>query len=90
MVETTDILALGREAVVLALTLSSPLLCAALLSGLVTAVLQSITRLSDTALSIVPKIIAVSLVLILAGPWMGGRLAGFATRIWSLLQAVDL
>ena len=90
MVQTADILSLVKEAIVLALLLALPLLGAALVSAIFTVILQSMTKVSETAISIVPRIVAVMLTLVIAGPWMSARIAGFAERVWSLIQAVDL
>jgi flagellar biosynthesis protein FliQ len=90
MVEYNDILSLGREAMILALLSALPILGAALLSSLLTAVIQSIARISETALSIVPRILAVGAALIFTGPWIGHRVALFATKVWSLLQGVGI
>lgn len=75
---TNTLLHLSREALALALLLSAPPLAAALLTGLVTGLLQAVTQVQDQALGAVPRIAAVLGMLVLAGPWMGGRLVRFA------------
>ena len=81
---TSALLHLSREALVLALLLSAPPLLAALLTGLVTGLLQAVTQVQDAALGAVPRIAAVLAALVLAGPWMGGRLARFAAEVLAL------
>ena len=78
------ILHLAREALVLALLLSAPPLLAALLSGLVTGLLQAVTQVQDPALGAVPRIAAVLATLAIAGPWIAGRLAAFAGEVLAL------
>jgi len=81
---TATVLHLGREALVLALLLSAPPLAAALLVGLVTGVLQAASQLQEHALGAVPRIAAVTAALVVAGPWIGGRLARFAAEVLAL------
>ena len=88
MMETGDILFLVREAIMLALLMSLPLLGIVLLTSIFTMVIQSLTKVSESALSVVPRILAVMVTLLVAGPWMGSRVAGFAERVWILLQSV--
>ena len=78
------LLHLGREALLLALLVSVPPLAAALLTGLVTGVLQGVTQIQDQSLGAVPRIAAVLGALVVAGPWIGSRLAAFAVEALSL------
>jgi flagellar biosynthesis protein FliQ len=83
-----DLIEVAREGLILALLLSLPILGAALIAGLLTTLLQMVTKVSEPVLTYVPRIVAVVLAVILVGPWMGGRLANFAERVWSMIQAV--
>ena len=85
---TTTLLHLSREALLLALLVSAPPLLAALLTGLVTGLLQAVTQVQDQALGAVPRIAAVLAALAVLGPWMGGRLAGFAREVLALAAEV--
>ena len=64
------VMALGRQAVEVALLLSAPLLLSALVIGLVVSIFQAATQINEATLSFIPKLIGTFLVLILAGPWM--------------------
>jgi type III secretion HrpO family protein len=81
---TSTLLHLAREALVLSLLVSAPPLLAALLVGLVAGLLQAVTQVQDQALGAVPRIAAVLASLVLAGPWIGGRLARFAEAAFAL------
>ncbi len=85
---TSTLLHLSREALTLALLLSAPPLLAALLVGLVTGLLQAVTQVQEQALGAVPRIAAVLGALVVAGPWMGGRLARFAGEVLALAAGV--
>lgn len=88
MSATDPIFELVREAMLTALFTALPVLGAALLATLLTVLLQRVTRMSDTMLSVVPRIVAGIITLIAVGPWLGHRIASFAERIWSLIQTV--
>ena len=64
------VMALGRQAVEVALLLSAPLLLSALVIGLVVSIFQAATQINEATLSFIPKLVGTFLVLILAGPWM--------------------
>jgi len=81
---TATLLHLAREALVLSLLVSAPPLLAALLVGLLTGLLQAVTQVQDQALGAVPRIAAVLAALVVAGPWIGGRLARFAETALAL------
>jgi flagellar biosynthesis protein FliQ len=71
-------LALGREALLLALLVSAPPLLAALAVGLATGVLQAATQVQEPTLGVVPRLAAALGALAVAGPWIGARVARFA------------
>ena len=78
------LLALGREAILLALALSGPPLLAALAVGLATGVLQAATQVQEPSVGVLPRVAAVLGALLLAGPWIGARLVRFAGAAWEL------
>ena len=51
---------------------SAPLLLVSLVVGLVISILQTVTSIQEQTLTFVPKLLAVFLVLILAGSWIMG------------------
>ena len=65
--------------------LSLPILLTALVVGLTISILQAVTQVNEMTLSYVPKIAAIALVLIIAGPWMMQTLLDFAAQIFSSL-----
>lgn len=71
----------GRQALELMLIVSAPLLLVALVVGLLVSVLQAVTQINEATLSFVPKIIALSITLVIAGPWMLNLLVEYIQRI---------
>ncbi len=77
-----DLIRLGQEAIVLAVMLSLPAAGTALLVGLVTSALQSATNVHDPAVSHLPRLIVVALVIAFSASWMGSQVLAFAERAW--------
>lgn len=80
---TTDTaIELVRQAVTMAFMLSLPVLAAALLMGLLISIGQAVTQLQDQTLSFVPKMIAMTLVLLYTLPWTLHLLMEYATDVF--------
>ena len=60
------------SAVVTIIKAAAPLLLVSLVVGLVISILQTVTSIQEQTLTFVPKLLAVLLVLILAGNWIMG------------------
>ena len=65
-----SVMMMGTEAMKVALALAAPLLMVALVTGLVISMLQAATKINEMTLSFIPKILAVFVTIIVAGPWM--------------------
>jgi len=72
---------LASEALLLALTLSAPVLLVTFVVSLVGSALQSATQVQDSSLLVVPRIGAGLATLWLTGQWMSERLSHFATDL---------
>lgn len=68
--------------------LGGPILLAALVVGVVISLIQAVTQVNEMTLSYVPKIIAIGLVLLIAGPWMLQTLLDYAARLFAALPTV--
>jgi flagellar biosynthesis protein FliQ len=76
-----EALTLGREALIMVLIVSAPIMGIGLVVGLIISLFQSMTQLQEQTLSFVPKIVAmvgVSLVLI---PWLTERLLAYTQQL---------
>ncbi|AKG71923.1 MULTISPECIES: flagellar biosynthesis protein FliQ [Serratia] len=80
-----SVMALGTEAMKVALALAAPLLLAALFSGLIVSLLQAATQINEMTLSFIPKILSVVATLIVAGPWMLNLLLDYMRMLFSNL-----
>lgn len=77
-----QVVKLAMDALLLALKVGMPLLLAGLVVGLVVSVFQAVTQIQEMTLSFIPKILAVALVLIVAGPWMLDQLVVYTAELY--------
>ena len=75
------VITIGQNALLTMLMIAAPPLLAALAVGLVIGVFQAATQVNEMTLSFIPKIIALVLVLIAAGPWILKTLVGYTERL---------
>ncbi len=88
MMTPDTVMSLGQDAMQVVLMLSAPLLAVTLIIGLVVSIFQATTQINDASLSFVPKLVAVIVTLIVAGPWMLTVLTDYMTRLFSDLPAL--
>ena len=73
---------IGRQAIEMTLILAGPMLLAALAVGLIVSIFQAATQINEQTLSFIPKLLAMFLVLILAGPWMLQMMVDYIRRLF--------
>ena len=84
----TAVIELGRQAVEVTLMVSAPLFIAALATGLLISIFQAATQINDMTLSFVPKLVAIFVTLVLAGPWMITVLTDFMRRLFESIPSM--
>lgn len=67
----------STEALRLTLLLGGPLLATALAVGLLVNIAQTLTQLHEPVVGLVPRLVAVLVVLLVALPWLLGRWISF-------------
>ena len=72
---------LGRDALVMTVMLSAPLLLAALLTGLVIGLFQAATQINEQTLSFIPKLLAMVVVLMATGPWILSTMLNYTSEL---------
>ncbi len=70
-----------RNATYLALVLGAPALVVSLVVGLLISVLQAVTQIQEQTLNLVPRIILVSLTMLIVLPWAIGRLVEYTAAL---------
>ena len=84
----TAVIEIGRQAVEVTLLVSAPLFVAALATGLIISIFQAATQINEMTLSFVPKLVAIFVTLVLAGPWMITVLTDFMRRLFESIPAM--
>lgn len=84
--DSSFVLYLGRHTLETALMLSAPVLITCIVVGLVVTLLQAVTSIRDMTLTIVPKLLAVGVVMLICGSWMLQVLLSFTSEIFSHIQ----
>ena len=82
------VMSLSHHAMMVALMLSAPLLLTALAVGLLVSLFQAATQINEMTLSFIPKLIAMALVALIAGPWMLRLLVHYTTQLIESLPGV--
>jgi flagellar biosynthetic protein FliQ len=72
----------------LALKIAGPLLLVALVVGLLVSVFQAVTQIQEQSLSLIPKIAAVGVVIVVLGPWMLGQLVSYTTALYTSIPSM--
>ena len=85
---TASLVAIVREGVLLALLLAAPLLVAALVAGVLSGLLAAFTQIADPAVSLVPRVAAVGVAIVVFAPAIAHQLEAFASRLWPLITAI--
>lgn len=75
------VMEIGRNAIEAVLMMAGPLLLSALAVGLIISIFQAATQINEATLSFIPKLVAVFMVLMLAGPWMLQYMLDFMRRM---------
>ncbi len=65
-----SVMQIGKQALEITVLVSAPLLLAALLTGLIVSIFQAATQINEMTLSFIPKLLAMLIAMIVAGPWM--------------------
>jgi flagellar biosynthetic protein FliQ len=76
------VMTVGSRALEITLMLAAPLLLVALITGLIVGAFQAATQINEMTLSFIPKLIAISVALMVAGPWMLKLLVGYTRELF--------
>lgn len=70
------------------LLVASPMLIFGLVVGLTVSILQAVTQIHEMTLTFIPKIIAVSLALLIFLPWMFSLVLDFTSRTFGNISTL--
>ncbi len=79
---------IAREAMLITLLLSAPMLGFGLIVGLFISILQALTQVNEMTLSFIPKIIAVVVAFAIFLPWLMRIIMEFTIRLLTMIQSM--
>jgi flagellar biosynthetic protein FliQ len=74
---------LVRHSLIMALTVSAPMLLIGLVVGIVVSLLQAVTQIQEQTLSFIPKIVAMVAAAIALAPWTAQRLMDYSREMFT-------
>lgn len=77
--------AIAREAILVALAMSAPLVGGAAVVGLLFGLVQALTQLQDQTTAFAVKLLVVMGLLLVLMPWLGSLAFGYADRAFTLI-----
>ncbi|GGD87125.1 MULTISPECIES: flagellar biosynthesis protein FliQ [Caballeronia] len=83
-----SVMTMAHQAMYVALLLAAPLLLVALVVGLVVSLFQAATQINESTLSFIPKLIAVAVTLVIAGPWMLSTLLDYMRHVFTITPGI--
>jgi flagellar biosynthetic protein FliQ len=81
-----DLLAIAQQTVKIILILSLPSLIVSLIIGLIISIFQAVTQISDASLAFVPKVIVVSIFILITLPWVGDHMEQYTLELWDIIR----
>ncbi len=82
------VLEIGREALLIILKTSGPIMMAGLLIGLVIALFQALTTIQEMTLTFVPKIIVIFIAIVVFLPFMMTTVIEFAHSLFDRISSM--
>jgi flagellar biosynthetic protein FliQ len=82
------VLTIGSRALEITLMLAAPLLLVALVTGLIVGAFQAATQINEQTLSFIPKLLAMALAVVVAGPWMLKVLISYTRELFESIPGL--
>jgi len=83
-----DVVALGQQAIFVAMIAAAPVLLLSMLVGLTISIFQAVTQIQEPTLAFIPKIAVSALAILFFAPFILAMLTDFTARIFSSLPAL--
>jgi flagellar biosynthesis protein FliQ len=82
----SDALDIVHQAIWTIIVASGPAVGAAMLVGIVIALLQALTQVQEMTLTFIPKIVAILIVVAISGSFIGAHLYAFTEVLYSRIE----
>jgi len=80
---------IATEAIVISAKLAGPVLIVSLVVGVFVSLIQTVTSVQEMTLTFVPKLIGVSLIIVMAGAWMLTELTTYVEALWLSIPRIS-
>lgn len=77
-----------KDAITTGLMICAPALLVSLVVGLLISIFQATTQIQEQTLTFLPKLLAVTAVMLLTGSWMLHMMNGFTDRIFDMISNI--
>ncbi len=81
---------IARQAMLIAILISAPMLGFGLLVGLIVSIFQAVTQINEMTLTFIPKIIAVALAFAIFLPWIMRLLVNFTILLIQMFPDIAI
>ena len=82
------VMSIGSRALEITLLLAAPMLVVALVTGLIIGAFQAATQINEQTLSFIPKLLAMALAVVVAGPWMLKVLISYTRELFESIPGL--
>jgi len=82
------ILEIFQSALIVAFKIAGPMLIVSILIGLVIAIFQAATQIHEQTLTFVPKVLVLSIMLLVLGSWMMTVITEFFNSIFDMISVI--
>ncbi len=79
------IIKLGQDALKTTAILAGPMLLSTLVIGLAVSIFQALTQINEATLTFIPKMLVISLIIVIAGPWMLDVMSTYTIQLFENL-----
>lgn len=79
---------LGAKAIMVTMQVAAPVLLAALIMGVIISIFQAATQINEQTLSFIPKIVGITVAMIVCGPWILQIMLGFTKEIFNGIPGI--
>ena len=79
---------LATQAMMLSLKIAGPILLLGLIVGLLVSIFQAVTSIQEQALSFIPKVVGVAVLIVVLGPWMLGQLVAYVQNLYTAIPSL--
>ena len=83
-----QVLEIFRSALYVGFKIAAPLLIVSIIIGLVIAIFQAATQIHEQTLTFVPKVLVLSLMILILGSWMITTFSEFFTQSFDLISQI--